>query len=214
MRQGVTTEIIGHCGFSVAPALPGKVELLRDYLSPSAPWLPFRETTFPDYLAKFPATAVNAGMLVGHNTLRLMVMGMEKRPPTAAELARHDRAPGGGARGGRARAFLGPVHRARILCAAGRDDRALPRGQAPQCRLLHASARRIQQGAGGARGGDRDRGKMRRARRDRALQMLRHGQLGQGGARPRHDRATPRRAGSTSIAIPIPMPPAATRSRT
>src|SRR6202795_2431477 len=26
VRQGVTTEIIGHCGFSVAPALPGKVE--------------------------------------------------------------------------------------------------------------------------------------------------------------------------------------------
>jgi N-acyl-D-amino-acid deacylase len=86
VRQGVTTEIIGHCGFSVAPALPGKVELLRDYLSPSAPWLPFRETTFPDYLDSFPATAVNAGMLVGHNTLRLMVMGMENRPPTPAEL--------------------------------------------------------------------------------------------------------------------------------
>ena len=88
VRQGVTTEIIGHCGFSVAPVLPGKVELLRDYLSPSAPWLPFRETTFPDYLASFPATAVNAGMLVGHNTLRLMVMGMEARAPDAAELGR------------------------------------------------------------------------------------------------------------------------------
>jgi N-acyl-D-amino-acid deacylase len=87
VRQGVTTEIIGHCGFSVAPALPGKVELLRDYLSPSAPWLPFRETTFPAYLDTFPATAVNAGMLVGHNTLRLMVMGMANRAPTADELA-------------------------------------------------------------------------------------------------------------------------------
>ncbi len=85
VRQGVTTEIIGHCGFSVAPVLPGKAELLRDYLSPSAPWLPFRETGFADYLDTFPATAVNAGMLVGHNTLRLMVMGMEARPPTAAE---------------------------------------------------------------------------------------------------------------------------------
>jgi N-acyl-D-amino-acid deacylase len=86
VRQGVTTEIVGHCGFSVAPALPGKVELLRDYLSPSAPWLPFRETSFPDYLKNFPATAVNAGMLVGHNTLRLMVMGMAERTPSATEL--------------------------------------------------------------------------------------------------------------------------------
>ena len=86
LRQGVTTEIIGHCGFSVAPVLPGKVELLRDYLSPSAPWLPFRELSFPDYLDTFPATALNPGMLVGHNTLRLMVMGMDQRAPTPAEL--------------------------------------------------------------------------------------------------------------------------------
>src|SRR5215475_7497188 len=87
VRQGVTTEIIGHCGFSVAPVLPGKADLLRDYLSPSAPWLPFREMSFPEYLATFPPTAVNAGMLVGHNTLRLMVMGMEARRPNADELA-------------------------------------------------------------------------------------------------------------------------------
>ncbi len=87
VRQGVTTEIVGHCGFSVAPALPGKVELLKDYLSPSAPWLPFRETNFSDYLNSFPPAAVNAGMLVGHNTMRLMVMGMAQRPPNAGELA-------------------------------------------------------------------------------------------------------------------------------
>jgi N-acyl-D-amino-acid deacylase len=82
VRQGVTTEIVGHCGFSVAPALAGKVDLLRDYLSPSAPWLPFKETSFSHYLDSFPATAVNAGMLVGHNTLRLMAMGMEPGPPS------------------------------------------------------------------------------------------------------------------------------------
>ena len=86
VRQGVTTEVIGHCGFSVAPVLPGRVELLRDYLAPSAPWLPFRETTFAEYMDAFPATSVNTVMLVGHNTLRLMAMGMANRPPTADEM--------------------------------------------------------------------------------------------------------------------------------
>jgi N-acyl-D-amino-acid deacylase len=86
VRQGVTTEIIGHCGYSVAPCLPGKTQMLADYLSGGAPWLPFRETSFPDYLDSFPKVAVNAGMLVGHNTLRLMTMGLEDRAPTPAEL--------------------------------------------------------------------------------------------------------------------------------
>src|SRR6266404_5277163 len=86
VRQGVTTEIVGHCGFSVAPILPGRRQLIQDYLSASAPWLPFRETTFGEYLDSFPRTSVNAGMLVGHHTLRLNVMGMEARPPSPAEL--------------------------------------------------------------------------------------------------------------------------------
>src|SRR3974377_629296 len=86
VRQGVTTEIVGHCGFSVAPILPGKRQLVQDYLSASAPWLPFHETTFRDYLDGFPQTSVNAGMLVGHHTLRLNVMGMEARAPRPDEL--------------------------------------------------------------------------------------------------------------------------------
>jgi N-acyl-D-amino-acid deacylase len=86
VRQGVTTEIIGHCGFSVAPVLPGKTQLLADYLSGGAPWLAFREMRFPEYLDSFPAVAVNTGMLVGHNTLRLMVMGLEDRAPRPVEL--------------------------------------------------------------------------------------------------------------------------------
>ena len=86
IRQGVTTEVVGNCGFSVAPALPGKVEMLRDYLAASAPWLDFRETTFAAYMDAFPATAVNTVMQVGHHTLRLMAMGTEQRPPHADEL--------------------------------------------------------------------------------------------------------------------------------
>src|SRR5215469_1207707 len=87
IRQGVTLEVVGNCGFSVAPALSGRAPMLREYLASSAPWLPFRETTFADYVAALPATAVNVILQVGHNTLRLMTAGMDNRPVTAAELA-------------------------------------------------------------------------------------------------------------------------------
>jgi N-acyl-D-amino-acid deacylase len=86
VRQGVTTEVIGHCGYSCAPVLPGKAETLASYLGPSAPWLDFHETTYANYVATFPATSVNRIMLVGHNTVRLMVMGLEDRPPQSHEL--------------------------------------------------------------------------------------------------------------------------------
>jgi len=87
IRQGVTTEVIGHCGYSCAPCLPGKAAALKQYLSPSAPWLDFKDTSYADYAATYPATSVNRAMLVGHNTLRLMAMGMEDRKPTPVELA-------------------------------------------------------------------------------------------------------------------------------
>src|SRR5512145_2504670 len=51
IRQGVTLEVVGNCGFSVAPALPGRAGMLREYLASSAPWLSFEETSFADYVA-------------------------------------------------------------------------------------------------------------------------------------------------------------------
>ena len=53
VRQGVTTEIIGHCGFSVAPVLPGKLELIRDYLSASAPGCRSARCAFPNISTPF-----------------------------------------------------------------------------------------------------------------------------------------------------------------
>ena len=91
IRQGVTTEVTGNCGFSVAPALPGRAGMLAEYLASSAPWLPFRETTYADYVAAFPATAVNVIFQVGHNTLRLMTAGMEPRRASTDELAAMER---------------------------------------------------------------------------------------------------------------------------
>jgi len=91
VRQGVTLEVVGNCGFSVAPAPPARVDVLRQYLASSAPWLPFRATTFADYVATFPATSVNVILQVGHNTLRLVTAGMDARPVTAEELAAMER---------------------------------------------------------------------------------------------------------------------------
>jgi N-acyl-D-amino-acid deacylase len=65
IRQGVTTEVVGNCGFSVAPALPGRAELLGEYLAASAPWLTFRDTTFAEYVRSFPPTSVNTVMRSG-----------------------------------------------------------------------------------------------------------------------------------------------------
>ena len=82
----MTTEVVGNCGISVAPALPEKVEELQAYLSGSASWLPFEETNFANYMDAWPDIAVNTIMQVGHNTLRLMAMGMEDRAPNDGEL--------------------------------------------------------------------------------------------------------------------------------
>jgi N-acyl-D-aspartate/D-glutamate deacylase len=91
IRQGVTLEVVGNCGFSAAPALPGTAAMLREYLASSATWLPFRETTFADYAARFPPTSVNVVLQVGHNTLRLMTAGLENRPLTADEMVTMER---------------------------------------------------------------------------------------------------------------------------
>ena len=155
VRQGVTTEIIGHCGFSIAPVLPGKAQLLADYLSGGAPWLPFREMSFPEYLDTFPAVAVNAGMLVGHNTLRLMVMGLEDRAPRPGRTRADDRPAGRRAARRRARHVVGPVHPARQLRRAGRNEAlcaVLERHNAAYFTHIRDELNRV---IGGARGGDR-----------------------------------------------------------
>ena len=147
IRQGVTTEVIGHCGYSCAPALPGKADALKQYLSPSAPWLDFVETSFADYVRTYPATSVNRVMLVGHNTLRLMTMGMEDRPPEPRRAGRKwrmllEEALGAGALGMSSGLFTAPGSYAEER----RAGRAGARAPAPRRPLLHPSSRRIQYG--------------------------------------------------------------------
>ncbi len=183
VRQGVTTEVIGHCGFSVAPVLPGRVELLRDYLAPSAPWLPFRETTFAEYMDAFPATSVNTVMLVGHNTLRLMAMGMANRPPTADEMTLMRRmleeALAAGALGLSSGLFTAPG------CFAGAEEmvslaHVLRRYGASYATHVRDEARRVFEAVREAN--------VRGSRRDRPPEAFGNGRLGRRRAPARRDR--------------------------
>lgn len=82
LAQGCTSVVVGNCGFSAAPAKPGDAE---------ASGLIGVVPTWSD-LAGYAAAveqlepAVNAVALIGHNTIRSLVMGNERREPTETEL--------------------------------------------------------------------------------------------------------------------------------
>jgi len=90
IRQGITTEVIGNCGFSAAPLKAEKKELLRkqfDSFSP-AEELSWDWLTFGDYLNRLDEkkVPVNVVPLVGQGTVRVAVMGYENRTPSKDEL--------------------------------------------------------------------------------------------------------------------------------
>lgn len=91
LMQGVTTLITGNCGFSLAPTTPDTNALLRKGLSPFIPpevHLEMPWSSFSTYLKTESALdlAVNMGHLVGHGTVRIAVMGYDKRAPSRLEL--------------------------------------------------------------------------------------------------------------------------------
>ncbi|MGF1596775.1 MAG: amidohydrolase family protein [Acidimicrobiales bacterium] len=83
LSQGCTSVVVGNCGFSAAPAEPG-VDDHTGLIGLTPTW-----ADHAGYVAAVKAArpAVNAMALVGHNTIRHLVMGNERREPTAAELA-------------------------------------------------------------------------------------------------------------------------------
>ena len=99
--HGVTTAVMGSCGFGVAPTRPaGRSLILRtlervEAMSLAAleagigPDWPFE--TFPQYLDAIEArgTAINTAVMIGHTPMRLYVMGEEavERHATGAEVA-------------------------------------------------------------------------------------------------------------------------------
>lgn len=91
IRQGVTTEVIGNCGFSPAPLLGAAVEELQaeaDLLGLDVTWRSMRE--YLDRL-RSPGTALNVVPLIGHNTVRGSVLGYGDVQPEPAQQAEMER---------------------------------------------------------------------------------------------------------------------------
>lgn len=90
VSQGVTTEIGGQCGQSPFPIDPRFLQEVNDIMAFSPDFQKMPHENFSDYGAyeaytKTLPLAINMMCLVGHNTLRVSVMGVENREPTAAE---------------------------------------------------------------------------------------------------------------------------------
>jgi N-acyl-D-amino-acid deacylase len=90
IRQGVTTEVVGHDGLGLAPVTPETSGLLRTQLigwNGAPPEVDWNWGTITEYLDRFDGqAAVNVAMLVPHGTVRMAVMGMENRAPSPDEL--------------------------------------------------------------------------------------------------------------------------------
>ena len=86
IRQGVTTELVGNCGGSAAPAIGSARTSLADYAKPL--YVKLDWTTMDEYLLRLTdlRTSVNVATLVGASTIRSAVMGGCDSAPTAAQL--------------------------------------------------------------------------------------------------------------------------------
>src|SRR4051812_45430979 len=91
VRQGVTTYLLGQDGVAMAPASPATLDYMRRYTAgfSGQPPVTRRWSSIAEYLALFDRQcAGNVAMLVPNGNLRMEVMGLETRPPTADELRR------------------------------------------------------------------------------------------------------------------------------
>lgn len=86
--QGVTTEVVGNCGFSLAPVNP---TFRNEHLGRVAMWRhEFSGSTFAELMQETDKRGyvTNYVPLAGHGTLRVAAMGMDDREPTPAEQSR------------------------------------------------------------------------------------------------------------------------------
>ena len=92
VRQGVTTYVLGQDGVAFAPGSPTTQQYMREYTAgfngnfptPGKSW-----GTVAEYLAQFDRScAINVCTLIPNGNVRMEVMGLDPRKPTADELTR------------------------------------------------------------------------------------------------------------------------------
>jgi len=92
IRQGVTTYVIGQDGVAMAPASPAVLTYMRQYTAgfngnfptPGLEW-----SDIDSYLRCFDGrVAMNVCTLIPNGNVRMEVMGLQMRPPTADELSK------------------------------------------------------------------------------------------------------------------------------
>jgi N-acyl-D-amino-acid deacylase len=86
--QGFTLAVVGNCGASPAPLTPARRQDIIDATGLPLPPLAWNWTTFRSYLDGLTRErlSVNVAPLVGHGTVRLVVMGPGDARPTSDQL--------------------------------------------------------------------------------------------------------------------------------
>ncbi|MGH2793018.1 MAG: N-acyl-D-amino-acid deacylase family protein [Actinomycetota bacterium] len=80
LLQGVTTEIVGNCGFSFAPLTEDSAALARETFSDLSGGAAIEAGSFGDFLDRLEDAGPtnNVAALVGHNTVRMTANGMDR----------------------------------------------------------------------------------------------------------------------------------------
>lgn len=92
IRQGITTEVVGNCGFTAGPYTEEHFDDLLQYLANTIVLKDEQKQNWKwksqiDFVEEFSKDGLsfNVAPLVGHGTIRVAIMGFEKRKPTKDE---------------------------------------------------------------------------------------------------------------------------------
>lgn len=90
VSQGVTTQVLGNCGFSAFPGTADRLKLLREHtgvFDAGIDWRPWGSTEDYARYVMDGGVGTNIALLVGHGALRIATMGLSADPPTLQQMS-------------------------------------------------------------------------------------------------------------------------------